>query len=280
MATGTHEARITILVDNQAERGFTAEHGLALWVEVGQKRIIFDTGQGPALPINTTKLGIALEEVDFLVLSHGHYDHTGAIPYVLASASGVEVYCHPAVVGRRYSCSNGRCNPIHMPGAAKTALNKLPVEQLHWVLDTVRLSPLVGLTGPIARFTDYEDTSGPFFLDAASERPDPLDDDMALWVATNRGLVVCVGCCHAGLINTLAHVRRSSGISKIRAVVGGFHLLNASDERLVRTITALSELRPDMIVPCHCTGQRADQALRRALPGRVQSGSVAKVYEF
>lgn len=255
---------ITILVDNRAGQGLSGEHGFALWIETRTERILFDTGQGAALADNARKLGVGLEQTDRIVLSHGHYDHTGGIPGATSRAPQAEVYCHPGVVLPRYSIRNGAPKPIQMPRESMTALDKLPSHQLHWVQQPARLAEEVGITGPIPRETGFEDTGGPFYLDAEGKRSDPITDDLAVWIRTAAGLVVCVGCSHAGLVNTLNHVLRLNPGSRIRAVVGGFHLLNASAERVDRTIAGLRSLKPDRVVPCHCTGENAAKKIGAA----------------
>ena len=117
-------------------------------------------------------------------------------------------------------------------------------------------------------------------MDPEGRQSDPITDDLALWMRTDMGLVVVVGCCHAGLINTLTHAQRLSGISHICAVLGGFHLREASETRVKRTIGALTELAVDVIIPCHCTGDPAVETLRRTLGERVGLGSAGATYMF
>ena len=93
---------ITILVDNQAGPGLTTEHGFSLWIEADGRHILFDTGQGPALPMNARTIGVDLRKTDLLVLSHGHYDHTGGMPHFLHVATNPHGYFHPGVVLPRY----------------------------------------------------------------------------------------------------------------------------------------------------------------------------------
>lgn len=264
--------RITILVDNEAGVGLEAEHGFALWLETGDTRLLFDTGQGTTLLNNAHLLGIDPASADSLVLSHGHYDHSGGLALLLPQARHVEVHCHPGAVTPRYSIRNRMVKPLQMPRAAMAALDRFPQERLHWVQQPVTLTGTVGLTGPIRRETVYEDTGGPFYLDQNGHRPDPIDDDLALWVRTTKGLIVCVGCAHAGLINTLQQVRRLNDGLPIRAVIGGFHLLNADRRRLERTLHALHQLQPELLIPCHCTGEQAVAALREAFGKRCRPG--------
>jgi 7,8-dihydropterin-6-yl-methyl-4-(beta-D-ribofuranosyl)aminobenzene 5'-phosphate synthase len=263
---------ITLLVDNQASPGLVTEHGLAIWIETHHHRILFDTGQGPALAANADKLGFPMEQTRTLVLSHGHYDHSGGIPHVFQRNPAMEIFCHPGVVQPRYSIRNGPARAIHMPPESMAVMDKLPSPQIHWLSKPYRLSEDIGLTGPIPRESALEDTGGPFFLDPQGRREDPIQDDSALWINTAQGLVVLVGCSHAGLINTLRHAQRQSGVSVIRAVIGGFHLLQADTARIEWTVAELKAIAPGMIVPCHCTGEKAAGALGEAFGRSVQPG--------
>ncbi len=276
----THQIAITILVDNQAKPGLAPEHGLALWIETEGQHILFDTGQGPALPANAQALGIDLGQTDRLVLSHGHYDHTGGIPHVLSKSLHAHVYCHPGVVQPRYSRRNGTPKAIQMPSPAMTALDHVSDKKMHWTSEALQLSETIGLTGPIPRETSYEDTGGPFFRDRGARTADTIDDDLALWIRTKKGLVVCVGCCHAGLINTLNHACRQSGTSRIHAIIGGLHLLNASPQRLEQTLTALTTFAVEKIIPCHCTGSHATDAMEARLGQRVVRGQSGLTFRF
>ncbi len=277
---GEFPVDITLLVNNQATEGLLAEHGLAVWIESAGRRLLFDTGQGSALGSNAETLGVDLRTTDTLVLSHGHYDHTGGVPRVVEQAPSVQVYAHPSATTQRYSIRKGSTKSIAMPGPTRLALEGLSSERVHWLTEPLELMHGLGIASHIPRFTEYEDAGGPFFTDDAGAHPDPIDDDLALWIATNRGLVVVVGCSHAGLINTLQHALRSSGEPKLHAVLGGFHLAEASEARLDRTMSALAAFAPDIIVPCHCTGDAAVERLRRTFGERSVPGTAGKIYRF
>jgi 7,8-dihydropterin-6-yl-methyl-4-(beta-D-ribofuranosyl)aminobenzene 5'-phosphate synthase len=277
---GASPIAITILVDNQAGPGLTTEHGFSLWIEADGRYILFDTGQGPALPVNARTLGVDLRQTDMVVLSHGHYDHTGGIPHVLHVAPNANVYCHPGVVQPRYSLRNGSPKPAHMPSESMAALDRLPEKHLHWTSEAVRLSENIGLTGPIPRQTTFEDTGGAFFLDPEARHADPIEDDLALWIKTDQGLVVCVGCCHAGIINTLTHVKRLSGVATIRAVIGGLHLLNADSRRLNHTLAAMKTIPIETVIPCHCTGDRATDELEAVMGVKTRRSSSGTTHHF
>jgi 7,8-dihydropterin-6-yl-methyl-4-(beta-D-ribofuranosyl)aminobenzene 5'-phosphate synthase len=263
---------ITVLVDNSAGSGLAAEHGLALWIDTGHDRIVFDTGQGMALTQNASRLGLDLERANILILSHGHWDHTGGVADVLRKAKKIETFCHPAVMQARYSVLPGEVRSLAISSQSADALKGLPQEKLRWIPGAAMFSPMTGITGEIPRLSDFEDRGGPYYLDQEGTDADQVVDDMALWIDTATGLIVLVGCCHSGLVNTLNYIRQITGHSKIRAVVGGFHLLRASEERLTKTVNALQALAPELIVPCHCTGESAIGLFQDVLGASVVPG--------
>jgi 7,8-dihydropterin-6-yl-methyl-4-(beta-D-ribofuranosyl)aminobenzene 5'-phosphate synthase len=253
---------------------------LAFWIESDGGRILFDTGQGPSLRSNVPALGVDLAQTDVLVISHGHYDHTGGVEYALGLATRAKVYCHPAAFQTRYSVRDGKARSIGIPKRPERTLRRLPGERLHWVVGPTSVADGVWLTGPIPRTAGFEDTGGPFYLDRAGWRPDPLEDDLALWIDTDEGLVICLGCAHSGVANTIRYIRELSGAVKIRAIIGGFHLLNASAQRLERTVETLRNLDVPLIAPCHCTGKDASRALAEAIGERVSPCVAGMVLEF
>lgn len=260
------EIRIKLLVDNQSSCGLLEEHGFSAWIEVDGHKILFDTGQGKVLLPNAAMLGCDLREIDALVLSHGHYDHCGAISQLLKINPGVQVYCHPDVLSPRYSIKPGEpVRDIAVPRAEREALLSIPDHLMHWISGPVNILATVGVTGTIDRQHLLEDTGGPFFLDQTSQTPDPIMDDMSIWIQTVRGLIIITGCCHAGLINTVCHIHRVTGVDRVRGIVGGLHLLNASCERLKATCHTLFEWNPEFVIPCHCTGEEAVSLLQNEL---------------
>lgn len=275
------EVTITILVDNLAREGLAAEHGFAVLIGAGGRKILFDTGQtGAVLGGNADALGEDLSGVEAMVLSHGHYDHTGGMPLALARAPGAAVWCHPGVFAPRWSLRDGAAREIGMPPAAQEALTALPVGQLRRVTAPVQAAPGVWITGPVPRGNPFEDTGGPFFLDPEGTKPDMLPDDLSLWMETPEGVVVLTGCCHAGLMNTLMLVRNRTGGRPLRALIGGFHLVNAGEQRMARTLETLRTLNPATIVPCHCTGEAAVQVLQEALGDKVTPGAAGGMMRF
>jgi len=247
--------RITTLVENTASgAGLLAEHGLSFWIEYGDKRILFDTGQSDILIKNAKVLGIDLAETDAIVLSHGHYDHTGGLASVLNIAEKAKIYLHPAATEPKLSKKVSGAISIGMSDSAKKAIQGRDVI---WTATPAQLFPGIAVTGQVPRTNDFEDTGGAFFLDEDCQKPDELLDDQALFIESAKGLVVVFGCAHSGVVNTLDYISKSTGQNKIYAVIGGMHLANASRIRIANTIEAFKKYEIQKIVPLHCTGQGA-----------------------
>lgn len=259
------DVHLKILVDNLAAPGLLAEHGFSLWIETDGKKILFDTGQGKALPHNAELLKVDLAATDLLILSHGHYDHTGGLPSVLHPPYRLHVYCHGGAFLPRYSIVDGVAKPVKMIPKAMISMNNLPEEKMHWVAKPLKISENIGLTGEIPRNNDFENTGGAFYFDQDGKRTDSIRDDMACWIKSRKGLVICIGCCHAGTINTLEYIRELTGESKIHTLIGGLHLLNAEQARLERTVTELQRFAIEQIIPCHCTGDAAHSFLMKEM---------------
>lgn len=209
--------RITVLVEDTAGgRGLLAEHGLSFWIEWGQKRILFDTGQGYALKHNAQALGLQLETLGDIVLSHGHYDHNGGLPDALALAHRPRVYVHPQAFAPKFGQNaDGSARNVGMPDSTTQALRTH--DRLGCVDKPTEIGEGLWCTGPIPRTNDYEDTGGTFFKDESCRQP----DDLAIFLETRTGTVVILGCAHAGVINTLHYIRALTENSPIHAVVGG-----------------------------------------------------------
>ena len=272
--------RITVLVENSVHRQWlVAEHGLSFHVQSGKHNLLFDTGQTDLAVINSETLRLPLDRVEAIVLSHGHYDHTGGVPAMLEVVPQARVYLHPAAFGKKFSQNSGQSREIGMSDCVVQAIRH---RTGGFVETTSRTEIMEGVfaTGEIPRANTYEDTGGAFFLDAEGTRRDPLMDDQALVIDLGRSVVLLLGCAHSGVVNTLDHVRHLTGGKPVSAVIGGLHLGSANEERIKQTIARLRAAQLEILAPAHCTGLPATAKLWQAFPEICRPASVGTVFEF
>jgi len=274
--------KVTTLVENavaQSGNALLGEHGLSFYIETGDRRILFDTGQNLAISNNARVLGIDLKQIDTVVLSHGHYDHSGGLQSILECNKNFTLYGHPDVFSPKVKRNNGNYKYIGIPVEEDDFVNE--GVSLKLSRKPVEIAPGVMTSGEIALENDFEDGEPMFFLKTDEQvMPDTLADDQALILETDKGLVILLGCSHRGVINTLTQVARLKGSHKIHAILGGLHLGKASDDKLAKIIDHLRGFDFEMLGVGHCTGPRAFLALANAFEDRVFLNTVGKVIEF
>jgi len=271
----TQELKVTVLVDNNTliDRYFSGEPGLSFLIESGGKRVLFDTGYSDVFLCNAGRMGIDLLNLDYVVFSHGHLDHTGGFPHLLrhfteASIEGVSRTL-PDLIAHPYAFYPRPKPPLPNIGSLlneEETRRHLPVRTTRAPLWLTR--DLVFL-GEIPRTFAFEETDPGkrriIFPDGRNE-PDQLIDDSALAFRSKKGLVVITGCSHAGIGNITAYAREVCGEKRVANIIGGLHLANAQQEKIRMTGKYLASLHLDALHCCHCTSLSATIALAACCP--------------
>jgi 7,8-dihydropterin-6-yl-methyl-4-(beta-D-ribofuranosyl)aminobenzene 5'-phosphate synthase len=272
------------MVDGLLPGALIAEHGFSVLVTVAkggaEHRFLFDTGTSPdGVMANMRYLDIDPGSIEAVVCSHGHFDHTAGLDGLIRSLgqANMPVLIHPDFWRRRRLVVPGR-DPLEIPTTSRRALQDAGFDIIEEQQPSFLFGRSVLITGEVARTTGYEPGLPPqqAWLGGRWE-PDPLVlDDQALIVnVRGRGLVVITGCGHAGVVNIARYARRLCRGAPLYALLGGFHLNGPAFEPLIpRVLTDLAELNPDVLVPAHCTGWRAQHALAARFPDAFIPSSV------
>jgi 7,8-dihydropterin-6-yl-methyl-4-(beta-D-ribofuranosyl)aminobenzene 5'-phosphate synthase len=273
----TGQLILIVLVDNttRLDRDFMGEAGLSFFIETGGRKVLFDTGLSGLFAANAGKMGIGLQDLDYLVFSHGHIDHTGGIPALVRYLAAVKAitpefqipeliahsrcFWHKEMSPRKKTGSPLREDEIKQHFAV--TLSDKPV----WITDD-----LVFL-GEIPRTFTFELTDTKkrrVRYPDGSTGPDSLLDDSALAYRSRKGLVIITGCSHAGICNITEYAREVCGDTRVSDIIGGLHLLSPGAERMKKTGRYLAGLSLGALHACHCTSLKAKIALADYCPVR------------
>lgn len=265
--------KITILCENTASPmpGIIGEHGFSALIETAGGRYLFDTGQGNTLLHNAEVLGIDLCRLDKIMLSHGHFDHTGGLPGLLSLTGPIDVHAHPNIFAKRFALDKNKSKQkLRAVGIPQTK-KKLEIlgARFSFCVDFTAISDTIFLTGEIPRRTDFEMPDPRLvILKAGKIWPDLISDDQSLIIKSQKGLIVIFGCAHAGIINTLHDVRNKLPNEKIHMLLGGTHLGYLNEAQIEKSIELLKSLAVDKIGVSHCTGLGPAVKLAQAFGNR------------
>ncbi len=263
---------------------FLAEHGLSLLVSVWQGEekhtILFDTGYSKVGVLhNLAQLGLNIEDIEVIVLSHGHMDHTGSLNAILDKIPGnIPLVLHPgAFVYPRYTRQPNGSKNIWPQTLTRDGLAQKNVEIVESKTPTLIADGMIMVTGEVERTTSFEKGMPNALVEKNGDIvQDPIMDDQAIVMKLNgKGLVVISGCAHAGIVNTLAFAQKTIGEQSIHAVLGGFHLSGPFFEKIHdETIQGIKKMDPDVIMPMHCTGLKAINRFQKEFPSSFVLNSV------
>lgn len=279
----TMQVKITVLFENTARDLLgIGSLGFAAFIETGRASYLFDTGGNAHILDNAQAYGKDLRTVRKIFISHGHWDHTGGLEAVLKVRGEVDVLGHPDIFGKHYSTINpwvkSRLRFVGIP-YRREYLESLGA---NFVLskDFCEVGPGMFLTGEVPRVTPFE-RGDPHLVTEVDGKlvPDPLLDDQSLIIDTPKGLVIVVGCAHAGIINILKYAVQQMGRDDIYALIGGTHLGGCSAEQQQKTIAALREYHIQKLGVSHCTGLDISARLAQEFPESFFFANVGTVLE-
>lgn len=273
--------KVTTLTENLVQAGGLGQWGLSFLLELEDgegrdRKVVFDTSANrEAFLHNVRLLKVDLGDIDCVVISHGHGDHTAATVEVVEAAGGTKVFGHPhTFLPRYYEDMEGKRRPGGPPEGEGLAEIEAAGGEVVLSAEPVEIVPGLWTTGQVERITPFERISPPIggggrriIVVNGEEVDDQILDDQSLWTEVDSvGSWVITGCAHAGPVNTLLQACRLGGFEGIHGLVGGTHLVGRSDKYLEQTISELKEFGLGLFSPCHCTGFKATARLWQAFP--------------
>jgi 7,8-dihydropterin-6-yl-methyl-4-(beta-D-ribofuranosyl)aminobenzene 5'-phosphate synthase len=267
-----------------------AEHGYSALIRVkkgnSSATVLFDTGVSrKGILHNLDTLEINLSDVQAIILSHGHPDHAMGLPGIAErlGSRNLPLILHPdAYLERKLILPDG--SEVSLPAPRFKDLNRENIEIIDQPGPSMLIDNMILISGEVSRTTSFEKGFPIHYAHRSGQWiPDPLimDDQCAILNLQNKGLIIITGCGHAGIINIIKHAQKLTGVHKIHAVIGGFHLSGKLFEKIIpETVSALMEIAPDYVMPGHCTGWIAQHKIAREMPNAFIPNSVGTTLFF
>jgi len=271
----SQKLEIIILAENNVEkRKLLAEHGLSFYFKYKGQKYLFDTGQGEVLFSNAEKLGIDLASIDTVFLSHGHDDHTGGLKKLLQINPEVRVFAHSDIFLPKYKNTERGLEFIG------TELKKSEINNFEAAETAITAAAGIYNTGEISARRETYINPRYIVKKEGKEIIDHFNDDTSLYIETESGIVILLGCSHKGVKNIINEIKAEVGDRKIAAILGGMHLKRATSKELEDLIDYFEEINFELLAPMHCTGRVAAVKFKGAFGDRVRLASVGDRFEF
>jgi len=275
--------KITTLIENNSDENNTLlnEHGLSLYIEIDQMKILFDTGQSGDFIKNAEKLKIDLNNLDYVILSHGHYDHSsGIIQLVENKKNSFKLIVGNGFFNEKYKLLESDEYKFNGNSFDEKFININNISTKYINQDSFNITKDISLFSNFERRTDFEILNKKFYIKQNDEYVlDDFSDEIALAVKTEKGLVVILGCSHVGVVNILKTIIKRTGMP-IYAVMGGSHLIEADELRLNNTIKFLKESDISILRLSHCTGENAIREIRYEFGNKFIYNNTGNVIEM
>ena len=275
---------VQILCDNNIGRmDFLGEHGFAALIEHDDKTYLFDTGQGHTLPHNVKSGGFKLNDIEAILLSHGHFDHTGGLPWVLEQTGAKKIIAHPAVFAKHMArlSPDPAVAPLYIGPPQTQEAFEAAGAIFDFREETGAVAPGFHFITAYARQPEQTPGDRQLVLPQGEDHvPDPIAEDANLLLETPSGPVLVLGCAHGGVLNILDHVKATFGISRLHAILGGTHLMFYAPEQIRAAIEAFEAFDVKVVGVSHCTGPQAAMTLAQHFGDRFQQAAAGSQFVF
>lgn len=278
--------KITTLIENNSDKNniLINEHGLSLYIEINEKKILFDTGESGDFIKNAEKLKINLNDLDYVILSHGHYDHSGGFKkFVENTNTSFKLIIGNGFFNEKYKLIEDEIYKFNGNSFDEKFFEQNNISTNSINQDIFYIAEDVMVFSNFERTNHFEILNKKFYIKKNDEYIlDDFSDEIALGIKHEKGLVIILGCSHEGLVNILETITKRTGMS-IYGIVGGSHLIEADKLRLNNTINYLKEKNISIFRLSHCTGDKAVERLKDEFRDRFvynNTGNVIKVDEF
>ncbi len=276
------KVKITTLIENHEDdqHQLKYEHGLSMLIETSRQKILFDTGVSGDFIDNAKRLNVDLSDIDYCVISHGHYDHAGGYrKYVENSEMQCPLFVGSKFFNTKYRFEKGEYSINGIDFDEKLLMEKgVPIIKISD--DTTNFHPSFTIFKNFIKSNDFEEIENRFYLkDGDTYVKDDFRDEIVLGINTTKGIILVVGCSHIGIVNIIESIKKRTKLP-IRAVIGGTHLNKADDNRIQKTIEYLKSLNLELLATSHCTGDKAMGMFKEAMPEVFELNNTGHIIEL